>query len=89
MWHVLDTGLYYVMNAILMVLAFADKLLDFSDRAVQNYELAKKVFTPLLQDPPYSFLATPSVVVHVLHSLPSTYRKNIVRSTLASHLLLC
>lgn len=43
-WLVLDTGLYYIMNGILMVLSFADALLDFSDRVVQNYELAKKVF---------------------------------------------
>lgn len=43
-WLVLDLGLYFVMNGILMALLFADALLDFSDRAVRNYELAKKVF---------------------------------------------
>ncbi|PVH17318.1 uncharacterized protein CXQ87_000202 [Candidozyma duobushaemuli] len=43
-WSVLDSGLYFVMNGILMALSFADALLDFSDRAVRNYELAKKVF---------------------------------------------
>lgn len=43
-WSVLDLGLYYLMNMLLVVLLFADALLDFSDRAVRNYELAKKVF---------------------------------------------
>lgn len=43
-WLVLDSCLYYIMRVILVVLSFADALLAFSDRAVQNYELAKKVF---------------------------------------------
>lgn len=40
----LDTGLYYVMNCVLMTLALADSMLEFSDKVTNNVQLARKVF---------------------------------------------
>lgn len=49
-WLVVDAGLFYIMNAMLMVLEAADELLAFSDRVMYNYEVAKKVLKILIHN---------------------------------------
>lgn len=49
-WRVADVGLFYIMNAMLLVLETADELLAFSDRVMYNYEVAKKIFKILIHN---------------------------------------
>lgn len=43
-WLVLDTWLFYVINCMLLVLSFADAVLDFSDKVTQNFQIMSGIF---------------------------------------------